>query len=187
MRREVLIIVCILAAINISKSEDCQQLVLNGNCDFYVQCLEPKYKCGPTGYPVGYGFKYCSKFTKNLNEYPAGGQEWIRKTLICLKKALVPEFSSCSQLYNTAFDSHPRCYYESGFCDLFLDHANVRQTVAALLKTYEIQDFTNVTSMKQVLETAKMCGANYMNKFIDTIKDIFGKKFLELTLLEDSQ
>jgi hypothetical protein len=185
MRREILLITCIFAIVNFSLCDDCSGLVNNLSCDFYTKCLETKYKCGPTGYPVGYGFKYCSKFVKNINDYPAKGQEWIKKTLVCLKKALVPELNSCQNLYNVAFNSHPKCYYDSGFCDMFLDQGNLKQTVTALLKTYEIQDFASITSLNQIFETAKLCGADYMKKILDSIKEIFGNKFLELSILED--
>jgi hypothetical protein len=185
MRREILLLTCFFAMVNFTLADKCSDQINNLSCDFYTQCLETKYKCGPTGYPVGYGFKYCSKFIKNIAEYPPKGQEWIKKTLVCLKKALLPEFQSCSTLYDAAFDSHPRCYYESGFCDMFIDQGNLRKTVSALLNTYEIKDFASITSLKQIFDTAKLCGADYLKKIMDSIKDIFGNKFLELTMLEE--
>jgi Phosphomannose isomerase type I len=33
-----------------------------GQCSFYAYCLEARYHCGPNGYPIGYGLKYCEKF-----------------------------------------------------------------------------------------------------------------------------
>ena len=176
MKIEFILLFCILFNINFSIADDCSDMVINGTCDFYTNCLETKYHCGHNGYPVGYGHKYCSKFLKNFNDYPNEGQEWITKTLVCLKKALIIQFTSCAEIYNTAFDSHPRCYYESGFCNLFLDTKNLKQTLYALLNTYEIKDFASITSMKQIFLTAKLCGTDYTQKMFDIIKEKFSYK-----------
>ena len=32
------------------------------DCDFYIKCIEPAFKCGNNGYPVAYGYKYCDRF-----------------------------------------------------------------------------------------------------------------------------
>ena len=49
------------------KAQDCTALANAGNCDFYTQCVEARFKCGPDGYPLAYGDKYCRRFTKNSN------------------------------------------------------------------------------------------------------------------------
>lgn len=42
---------------------DCQQLANSTEgCDFYTQCLEVESPCGPQGYALGYGDKYCVRF-----------------------------------------------------------------------------------------------------------------------------
>lgn len=187
-RKNLLFSLIICSAVVLIVSQECtnELLLKENNCEYYTKCLEPTYKCGANGYPLGYGNKYCSKFLANYSQYPPKGQEWISKTLICLKKALVNPFTSCKQLYDAAFDSHPRCYYESGFCDLFTDGANLLKTIKALLNTYEIQTFASVTSIKQVFDTAKLCGQSYMEKLADILKEIFGQqRFLaELKYLE---
>ena len=45
---------------------NCQQskleaLANEGNCDFYLE-MEKLKQCGPTGYLINYGYKYCNKF-----------------------------------------------------------------------------------------------------------------------------
>ena len=30
---------------------------INKDCSFYPDCVESKFNCGDTGYPMGYGFK----------------------------------------------------------------------------------------------------------------------------------
>ncbi len=112
---------------------------------------------------------------------------WIKKTLVCLKKALVRPFSDCSQIKSIAFASHPNCYYESGFCYLLVDGKNGAKFVSALLKTYEVKDFASFTSMAAVNETAKLCGSDFMRKFLLAVKDHFQKKYEKLSFLEESE
>jgi hypothetical protein len=158
-------------------------MVYNGDCEFYTQCLEEKYKCGAQGYPVGYGYKYCSKFIRFFDDFPATGKKWVENTLVCLKNALHPlyqESSNCEVIYAVAFASHPECYFQSGFCDLFIDKTNILQTLKALLNVYEVYDFMSVTSMKQVYETAKLCGKDYSSQVTQAFKDIFSQSFLAI-------
>ena len=53
------VVFCLLVT---SKAQDCTALANAGNCDFYTQCVEPRFKCGAKGYPLGYGDKYCRRF-----------------------------------------------------------------------------------------------------------------------------
>ena len=156
----------------------CVDTVTEHNCDFYTKCLENKFQCGATGYPIGYGFKYCSKFLEFQSEFPQKGREWIDGTLLCLKQALV-QFTTkstdpkiCNNILQTAFDSHPNCYVQAGFCELFYQ-PDIVQTVQALLKVYELNDFKSLTSIKQIFQTAKMCGGEVLAKLWDIIN---GKK-----------
>ena len=45
------------------KAQDCIALANDGNCDFYTQCVEPRFQCGTIGYPLAYGDKYCHHST----------------------------------------------------------------------------------------------------------------------------
>ena len=45
------------------KTQDCTALANAGNCDFYTQCVEPRFQCGTNGYPIAYGDRYCRQFT----------------------------------------------------------------------------------------------------------------------------
>jgi hypothetical protein len=164
-------------------AQDCNTLSQNDDCEFYVKCLEDKFQCGSDGYPVGYGYRYCNKFLQYFDEFPPAGQDWIKKTLVCLKQELVPvmdnDDTSCSTVYSIAFNSHPQCYVKSGFCDLFVDYGNIKQTLSALFKVYDIKDFASATSLKQVFQTATMCGGDFVFKIMKIIKDIFSSGFLE--------
>ena len=93
------------------------------DCSYYPDCVEAEYQCGPSGYPLGYGLKYCNKFVDNFDLYDADGQAWIEGTLICLKEALLPLVldntgQTCSSLSDYAFNSHVDCYVDNGFCGL---------------------------------------------------------------------
>ena len=146
------------------------------NCDYYSECLEAKFHCGPTGYPLGYGGKYCKKFLSFYNDFTSEGQAWISKTLLCLKQALIPVYDdsskTCPQIYNFAFDSHPQCYYNSGFCSLFGNPRIGFDTIKALLKVFEIRDMIALSSFKQILIVAGMCGGSVLQVIMKFIKDI---------------
>ena len=43
------------------KAQDCTALANASNCDFYTQCVEPRFKCGNNGYPLAYGNRYCHR------------------------------------------------------------------------------------------------------------------------------
>jgi hypothetical protein len=74
--------------------------------------LENCHPCGPTGYAVGFGFKYCSLFMQNLENFSDLAQEWVGQTLVCLQEKAFPFMNdtSCSQILNDAFNSHVYCY-----------------------------------------------------------------------------
>ena len=99
------------------------------DCSFYTNCLESTYNCGPSGYPVGYGLKYCSRFVENDSLFSEDGQKWINGTLLCLKTALIPlaentTDQTCKSVESFAFESHVDCYVSNGFCDLIYNFGN---------------------------------------------------------------
>ncbi|RUS15880.1 hypothetical protein BC937DRAFT_91863 [Endogone sp. FLAS-F59071] len=93
------------------------------SCAFYLQCAEARYQCGPNGYPVSYGNRYCTKFEMDQGELSEAGKKWMWNVMKCLEDTLVPTVTaekqvSCNQLSRRAFDSHPYCYVRSGLCAL---------------------------------------------------------------------
>ena len=42
-----------------AKAQDCTALANTSKCDFYTQCVEPRFQCGTNGYPLAYGNRYC--------------------------------------------------------------------------------------------------------------------------------
>ncbi|KAJ7104558.1 hypothetical protein C8R43DRAFT_1047231 [Mycena crocata] len=95
------------------------------SCAFYGDCLESRYNCGPTGYPIGYGQKYCTKFRMARATLSPRGQTWMLATMHCLQEALIPDAvgdssgtSTCEDLEHKAFATHAGCYVHSGVCQL---------------------------------------------------------------------
>ena len=178
---KVLIFISLLSLVFTDKCHDSASNP--GDCSFYTECLEAQFQCRSDGYPVGYGNRYCSKFLEFYDKFAPSGKQWIDKTLVCLKGALIPSYddksTTCEALYSTAFNSHPDCYVKSGFCDIFLE--DFTTNISGLLNVYEIRDFGNLISIKQVLTTAERCGAAYVRKMMEAIKRILigRRRFLE--------
>lgn len=114
----------ILVAIS-AHSHDTSLEVSNEHCNFYIQ-LEEKWECenAPTdasNYLLGYGFKYCARFLRASETWDGALKQWTRDTMLCLQTALLmheEEMETCVELEQLAFDSHPTCYVDNGFCEL---------------------------------------------------------------------
>ncbi|KAJ7212452.1 hypothetical protein C8J57DRAFT_1141464 [Mycena rebaudengoi] len=98
---------------------------IRDDCTFYTECLEAKYNCGTEGYPISYGFHFCTKFAESRSKLSSEGQAWISNTMLCLQNALVPEATgapgaeaTCEDLKTKAFATHAGCYVDSGLCSL---------------------------------------------------------------------
>ncbi|KDR81155.1 hypothetical protein GALMADRAFT_241715 [Galerina marginata CBS 339.88] len=137
-----------------------------GQCGFYRDCLEARFHCGPEGYPLGYGEKYCEKFSNARDTLSSAGQVWMLDTMQCLQRALVPEVTSeltqdltalsdqqaCDALKEKAFSSHPGCYVDSGVCTLGLsDWTHIVKIInfSTLFGSWD--------AVKQALETVEEC------------------------------
>lgn len=137
-----------------------------GSCSFYEVYLESRYRCGPTDYPLGFGKKYCLAFAANQDKFTPQGREWMLNTMQCLQEALFPEaegtsdITTCEQLENYAFSTHPKCYIDNGFCTL---------PPSDWEKVVEIVGFTTMfgswNAIKTEAETAAGCGSLYLFLF----------------------
>ena len=132
------------------------QLPVERTCAFYAACLEAEKPCGPAGYALGYGEKYCARFDVDGTFSPAG-IAWRNAVLHCLQDALVPELPiapsmTCDAITTFAFDSHPACYTaEPSICFLpFADITNV-------LGTIDGTDLLSLRSAKQIATVAATC------------------------------
>lgn len=148
-----------------AKLDRCSDLI--GSCDYYRCVEEERATCGESGYPLGYGQRYCEILSAidfpasvtNLAKavHPADGNVWKGEVRSCLQVEMEKYFSanpnrSCDDLRSFAFASHPHCYtQEVSFCNL-----NVASIVAVGLSIAP-KDLLAAESQQQVRDTAKIC------------------------------
>ncbi|PFH50968.1 hypothetical protein AMATHDRAFT_143759, partial [Amanita thiersii Skay4041] len=130
------------------------------DCNFYRTCLEAYFHCGPTGYPLAFGYKICTRFQERRALLSARGREWMVDTMECLQRALVPEAASgvptCTELKDLAFRTHAGCYVSNGVCTL-----GVRDWLV-IAEIIGIETFIgDVGIIRQVLETGEKCAEFY--------------------------
>lgn len=100
--------------------DSCAPLV--GTCEYYL-CRESKKSCGAQGYFVGFGYQYCSQSLENLiHQVSPIGKKWIISTATCLQRKMQEENDqkTCSELKESAIESHSECYSEISFCSMKL-------------------------------------------------------------------
>lgn len=98
------------------KNKACSTTMV-GTCEWYSQCVEKSLSCGNQGYPLGYGYKYCKKFSAYTG-FSAEGNKWRDQTLKCLQHELKltveltlrTNKNSCADVRTIAFRTHPDCY-----------------------------------------------------------------------------
>lgn len=90
------------------------------SCEYYL-CREKANPCGPKGYFIGFGYRYCyasrEKFADKMTE---NGKVWLVNVAQCLrdKTELAPIETACDRIKSTVVNSHSDCYLKTGFCDL---------------------------------------------------------------------
>jgi hypothetical protein len=108
------------------------------DCTFYPACIEANVPCGPTGYAIGFGEKYCERF--KAATFSPKGAAWADSVMVCLERSLAPygrpdkKVASCDEITQAAFDSHPACYTKSPASICFLpppDVLSVFDTIGA--------------------------------------------------------
>ncbi len=142
----------------IHQSDSCAALI--GTCDFYL-CQEKKNPCGLDGYNLNFGYKYCSgsKF-KLLKEMKTDlGKSWVTDVFTCLQKRsletssiVLEDENKCHLIKKLAYQSHPDCYVQAGFCKL---KGLEKHQIFNLIKK-EIISFQTIT---QGIELIKQCEA----------------------------
>jgi len=125
-------------------------------CAFYAACLEAALPCGETGYAIGYGEKYCSRYDVD-GAFSPQGVLWRNAVLNCLQRELVtilPAASSmtCDAVTTFAFDSHPHCY-TAGPSICFLPLSDVANVVGVI----DGKDLLSLRSAKQMASVAATC------------------------------
>ncbi len=147
----------------ISDKTSCDSLI--GSCDYYL-CAEQKSPCGLDGYNLGFGFKYCSgsQFQLAGEMKTAQGQQWVQNVFQCLQKQSFLNANNninktCESIKKDAFDSHPNCYAQAGFCDLkFSEKMNIFKLIKAEI-------FSHAT-LEQGLALLNLCHISNQEKQI---------------------
>jgi hypothetical protein len=126
--------------------------------------------CGRQGYLIGFGKKYCDRFSANLHGFTPAGINWVTCVRQCLIDRLTPYYdkypysefhTSCAALEQTAYDSHVDCYIDCGFCNICTNNKWV------LWKAFDIGDFLSIVAWEQIREILKRCGG-WTKCFYDT-------------------
>ena len=143
-------------------SDSCQT-PQQGSCAFYRDCVEKSVPCAgdANSYALNYGEKNCDAYKNNLNHFSAKGQSFVLGTMMCLQAALRPVVncgSSCPSIKTTAFNSHPGCYLQNGFCGLPCeDYAAVLWTIGG--------ELVKPVAWSQIVATVEGCLANIKQTF----------------------
>jgi hypothetical protein len=108
-----------IAIPRLSFAEHCTPRVQS--CGYYL-CEEKNHHCGPKGYPLGFGFRFCQVFLNTEKSYSPEAQTWLRKVRVCLMKkfqeANAYEERTCREIKTISFRSHVGCYVSTGYCHL---------------------------------------------------------------------
>ncbi len=157
-------IILLLAALQLATPDISFSKELD-DCNFYKTYSHPK-SCSKynESYTRTYGLKYCTIFKdKRANEWTGALKTWADQTSSCLQEMLTDNSSrvapTCDQLKSFAFDSHPICYKQYGFCKLsFSERFQV-------LKVVQMADVANnfSDSVSQFLNVILKCASEMMS------------------------
>jgi hypothetical protein len=147
-----------------SNSTECSNPQPN-DCSFYAECVEARYHCGSTGYPLDYGQKYCQKSLDDASLLSTAGQAWATNVMLCLQRHLAPydlggnqTFASCTALSDYAFSTHPTCYVQGGLCTLpVTDWETIVFKIVGVNTLFDSWD-----AIKTTIEAAAGCGEFYL-------------------------
>ena len=59
--------------------QQCQEPV-GQTCSWYRNCLESAHECGPDGYAIQYGLRYCNRFRDHEQVFSPAGRKWMYQT-----------------------------------------------------------------------------------------------------------
>lgn len=97
-------------------AESCEDL--DNDCEYY-SCVEEKRHCGKKGYLLGFGKKYCLKFSNEDYRFSNKGKKWLSDVRQCLIDNLdKSEAVSCKKFKREQFRAHVPCYVNTGYCEL---------------------------------------------------------------------
>lgn len=147
-----------------SQFKTCDKSLI-GDCAFYIDCVEENLPCHQKGYALGYGHKYCLKFS-NLAFSSEESVLWMNQTMSCLQLAIMDHyesFFSCKNLYNFAFESHPTCYLQPSliFPDLSICKLPKRD-ILKIINTVDLIDLIKPEGREQIAIVARKCSLEFI-------------------------
>ncbi len=162
----------LLSLISLTKqSAHCNELAENNGCDFYEKCIESNSFCGPNGFAMDYGTLNCLRYTKNIESFSPEGQTYVKESLKCLKKVLIPyeEEKDCNTIMNAGYKYESQCYFESGLSNILKDSENVHAFVKSLLTINQIKNLKDISPIRAILDAADNCEREDYERFIQMI------------------
>jgi hypothetical protein len=145
------------------------------NCFWYAGCLEDRFHCGASGYPIAYGNKYCRRFQDAIcPDMSAGGKKWCLSTRQCLMESSINLFSpnntitTCAKLEDIEFGIHPNCYTSGNpsFCQLGITD------IMTIVKHFDAGDLFSRRTLQQFLVVLKNCATGPRDARINHIQKI---------------
>ncbi|CAF0844940.1 unnamed protein product [Didymodactylos carnosus] len=141
----------------------CAGYAHSNNCEYY-QCFEERFPCGEKYWMKVWGYKYCERLTKHLQNFDSVGQRLV----LHIKKCLFKKFSNaryynmneinCNQLKTSAYRLLYECYTENRlFCDAYDSNRNCFQE---LIDNNERHDYQ---AMKTMIGVANKCHPKKIN------------------------
>ena len=147
----------------IRTDDSCEKYI--GTCDFYL-CQEQKSPCGLDGYNLSFGFKYCSDSRFKLLDQmkTKSDKNWVNDVFQCLQKnsflkSMSLALRTCDKIQSDAYDSHPNCYLDAGFCAL---ETSEKINIFNLIKN----EIFSADALKQGLEILNQCESGQNEKQI---------------------
>lgn len=114
-------------------------------CAFYLE-REKHSGCGPSGYYLRFGHKFCSLFAQHEAQLSPNGRAWMHRTRECLiqELAAVGGEISCHAVPAVAAEHHLYCYEVTRHCDLSIrDRAVMMRLTSSHLR--EAAEFLGLT------------------------------------------
>uniref|UniRef100_A0A914M9Y4 Uncharacterized protein n=1 Tax=Meloidogyne incognita TaxID=6306 RepID=A0A914M9Y4_MELIC len=168
-------------------------------CNNYLK-FEKTAKCGDSGYPIGYGLKYCNKFYQYYDSFNDFGKNFVKCVGPCLAEKMSENIEkykgNCNSLRTFAFDSHTPCYLKCNFTkfNVWFKNANVFAKVIDLKDLFSSETFRQMKNiiLGEIMDekTFEEC-AFYYNSLEETKKDlnlaercshVLEKKFNQITV-----
>lgn len=105
-----------------------------GRCDYYV-ARERGMGCGPGGYLMAFGDRYCRRFDAASSRFSEEGRAIVGRIKVCLQWELERTAGlNCGNVKSIAFESHVGCYARAQFCRMsFVDKMILFGVVAPAL------------------------------------------------------